>query len=315
MEQEYLSIVIPIYNVEKYLRECLESVYSLSFKKEIILVIDGSTDSSLSIAREFADKYVAETLLIIQQNKGLSGARNTGLMNATGKWICFLDSDDYINFHEMEKFYFSIIDQNVDILHGDGIKIESKKITTPVRRRKYIPSKKIMTGQEFVYSLYDQDVYLDYIWLNIYKREFLLNNKLYWKEDIRREEDIVHTIEAFWKAKKVQYNEIYFYYYRTDNYNSLSHSKIDYVQYLKMLHYFIDILLEEKIEHKKATRWVIARTRQVLRYGNLFDWDLYKKCWKLPQKKWNSYRNLCFIFIKSIFRREKNVSLHQCNKL
>ncbi len=84
-----LSIVIPVYNVEKYLRECLESVYAINLLKEVILINDGSTDDSLQIAEEFSKKYAEETILISQEHKGVSPseARNRGLREAKGEYI------------------------------------------------------------------------------------------------------------------------------------------------------------------------------------------------------------------------------------
>ena len=90
-----VSIVIPIYNVEKYLRECIDSVIAQSYyNKEVILVNDGSTDSSIEICKEYDLKY-PYIKLINKKNGGLSDARNVGILNSTGEYILFLDSDDY----------------------------------------------------------------------------------------------------------------------------------------------------------------------------------------------------------------------------
>ena len=90
-----ISIVIPVYNVEKYLRECLDSVIVQSYRnKEVILVNDGSTDNSIEICEEYDMKYPF-IKLINKKNGGLSDARNVGILNSTGEYILFLDSDDY----------------------------------------------------------------------------------------------------------------------------------------------------------------------------------------------------------------------------
>ena len=95
-----ISIIVPIYNVELYLERCLDSIYKIrGVNKEIILVNDGSTDKSLEIARKYALIHEKETILITQENKGVSKARNEGLKVATGDYISFIDSDDYI-YHE-----------------------------------------------------------------------------------------------------------------------------------------------------------------------------------------------------------------------
>ena len=82
------TIIIPVYNVEKYLEECLESIYKIKLdNKEIILVNDGSTDNSLKILEKYKEKYSYQTKLITQENQGLSEARNTGIRNASGEYI------------------------------------------------------------------------------------------------------------------------------------------------------------------------------------------------------------------------------------
>ncbi|MGL4687379.1 MAG: glycosyltransferase family 2 protein, partial [Fusobacteriaceae bacterium] len=93
-----LSIIVPIYMVEEYLEECLESLYKIEgIEKEIILVNDGSPDNSYLIIEEFKKKYPKETVIIKKKNGGLSSARNLGISVAKGKYISFIDSDDFID--------------------------------------------------------------------------------------------------------------------------------------------------------------------------------------------------------------------------
>ena len=100
-----VSVIIPVYNVEKYIDECLKSVVSQTYKNiEVIIINDGSTDKSEEIIRSYLDKYENITY-IYQQNKGVSEARNLGLKNATGDYVLFVDSDDYIHKSMIEKMY------------------------------------------------------------------------------------------------------------------------------------------------------------------------------------------------------------------
>ena len=93
-----ISIIIPVYNVEKYLRQCVDSVLNQTFKEriEIILVNDGSTDNSEQIVREYEKQYPEVVRVISQKNQGLSATRNVALNIAQGKFLVFIDSDDYI---------------------------------------------------------------------------------------------------------------------------------------------------------------------------------------------------------------------------
>ena len=109
-----ISIIVPIYNVEKYLNRCLDSIKNQTYTDfEVLMIDDGSTDGSAIVARDFLDdlrfKYY------YQHNQGLSAARNTGLDNAIGEFVCFIDSDDYIELNYLETLLESLISNNADV--------------------------------------------------------------------------------------------------------------------------------------------------------------------------------------------------------
>lgn len=109
-----ISVIIPVYNVEKYLRECLDSVLHQTYKKlEVILVDDGSTDGSGRICDEYAERY-PYFRVIHKKNAGLGMARNSGLETATGEYVYFLDSDDYIESTQIEELYHALVIYHVD---------------------------------------------------------------------------------------------------------------------------------------------------------------------------------------------------------
>ena len=122
-----LSIIVPVYNVEKFLRRCIESLLNQNYKNfEIILVDDGSTDSSGEICDEYVQKYNF-IKVVHQNNKGLSGARNAGLQVVSGEYVGFIDSDDWIepNFYS---YLMSIAEKkHVDVVSGTFQRIESEK--------------------------------------------------------------------------------------------------------------------------------------------------------------------------------------------
>ncbi len=126
-----ISIIIPIFNVEKYIIECLNSVFSQTYKNiEIIIIDDCGTDKSMEIIYNFIKVYPSKKNVIIIQhpyNKGLSSARNTGIRNATGKYIYFLDSDDYISPNCIESFVNLAISYNYpNIIFGSAIEVPTK---------------------------------------------------------------------------------------------------------------------------------------------------------------------------------------------
>ena len=113
---ETISIIIPVYNVEKYLNKCLNSVIEQTYKNiEVILIDDGSTDNSGKICDEYAKNDI-RIKIIHQQNGGVSTARNNGLEHATGKYITFVDSDDYIEKEMIETMAKKIMKKNADIV-------------------------------------------------------------------------------------------------------------------------------------------------------------------------------------------------------
>ena len=115
MKEELISVIIPVYNVEKYIRYCLDSVINQTYKNlEIIIVDDGTKDSSGEIAEEYAVKD-SRIKVIHKENGGLSDARNVGLDAATGKYIAFLDSDDVITLDFYEYLYNIIKEKDYDI--------------------------------------------------------------------------------------------------------------------------------------------------------------------------------------------------------
>lgn len=111
-----ISVIIPVYNVEKYLRKCLESVINQTFRDiEIICIDDGSSDNSLKILREY-ERLDTRIKIISQENKGVSAARNEGLRHATGDYIYFIDSDDYLVRNALERLYNIAIQHSTDLI-------------------------------------------------------------------------------------------------------------------------------------------------------------------------------------------------------
>ena len=114
-EQPLISVIVPVYNVEKYLRPCVESILEQTYKNiEVILVNDGSTDKSKAICLELAEKD-KRISFYEKANSGLSDTRNVGLEKATGDYILFVDSDDLLSFNAIESLYKLCKKYNADI--------------------------------------------------------------------------------------------------------------------------------------------------------------------------------------------------------
>ncbi|MEW9080439.1 glycosyltransferase [Terrisporobacter glycolicus] len=203
-----VSIIVPVYNVEKYLEECLDSVVNQTLKNiEIICINDGSTDGSLGILNKYKKKY-SNIKIINQDNAGLSAARNAGIREAKGEYIYFLDSDDYIELNAMKICYECSKKDNLDVLTFDADSFFDKDYigdkNKEIYDRNHVIPKYIMTGKEF-YTI--SNMYKSYyapVWLNFYSCDFIKNNELMFKEGVVHEDEI-HTPQTLFKAQKVKY--------------------------------------------------------------------------------------------------------------
>ena len=128
-----VSVIIPVFNVEKYLNQCLDSVCAQTLKDiEIICINDGSTDNSYNLLCEYA-KLDSRIIIINQSNKGVSSARNAGVKLARGEFLCFIDSDDYVDSDYLEKLYQSAVTNNCEIACSGFIKVSG--IRKSVKKR------------------------------------------------------------------------------------------------------------------------------------------------------------------------------------
>ena len=174
-----LSIIIPIYNVEKYIRTTIESIYRQNLSNEefeVILINDGSTDNSLEIINELSIKY-NNIIVLTQENQGPSIARNKGISIAKGEYIHFMDSDDIVMDSTLQKMLNTAIEYQLDILKGDYKRASNLDIEKGIKPIQQEVTYKLKTGEEGFID--DNDPMYCYIWMHLFKREFLLNNNLF----------------------------------------------------------------------------------------------------------------------------------------
>ena len=205
-----LSIIVPVYNMESRLDKCLNSLENQTKKDiEVILVNDGSTDSSIKIINKHLKNYPNIYKIIDRENKGISASRNEGIKEASGKYIAFVDSDDYVDLDTYERMYNTIIKNNSDIVVC-GIKNvdENDKIL----KYNYLNNIKITTLKENPKLVHEIDygpcnkLFKKSLFKNI---DFPLNTKY---------EDLNTILKVFKKAKKIDYiNECFYNYYINSN--------------------------------------------------------------------------------------------------
>ena len=205
-----LSIVIPVYNTEKYLEKCLASCVNQEVERadyEIVVVDDGTKDNAMEIARRFQDNY-SNIKIYSQENAGLSAARNMGLSHCSGDYVWFVDSDDYID-KESLSLIFNKIEENPDI-----ICIQAKRSDEATPRN--IFSGNVQNGYEvLLHSFDDWDRCVPYF---VFRRQFIDNHNLRFYVGIFHEDD-EFTPRALVFAEKVCVIDrpLYYYWVKTDN--------------------------------------------------------------------------------------------------
>lgn len=215
-----VSIIVPIYNTEKYLCQCLNSISIQTYSDfEVILVNDGSTDGSSSICRSFEHED-CRFRYVQTPNRGLSAARNTGISLATGKYICLIDSDDWIEQNLLSEIIPSLERHNADVAifwyyRNDTL---SNKETRP----NDVPyEEKEITKTEALDGIINE-TFGSYAWNKIYRKE--LFSTIEYPEEIKYCEDVATTHKLILSASKIILSNKILYHYRTNNASSLTHN-------------------------------------------------------------------------------------------
>lgn len=208
-QNDLISIVIPVYNVEKYLKRCLDSVINQTYKKlEIILVNDGSTDKSGDICKGYVKKD-KRIVYIEQENQGLSGARNTGIDNAHGNYIAFVDSDDYINLNFIEDLYISLIETESDIAVCNYAKVDENDFIDT--GKKEVGLQKVYSGISKFYNIYNElETVTTVVWNKLYKIGIFKEIR-YPNGKVHEDEFVVYDVMK--TCKKIVYTSSSYYYY------------------------------------------------------------------------------------------------------
>lgn len=190
-----VSVIVPVYNTEKYLRRCVDSILAQTFRDiEVILVDDGSTDGSGAVCDEYAEKD-GRIVAIHKENGGVSSARNRGLDIARGRYIMFCDSDDYVAERWIEELYKLIILNDVELGICKFFFSNSKKDIDDTENKNGI---KIFTKKEF---LYENNRFSSSTVNKIFLGSIIKENKICFSEDISHGEDMLFVLNYFNHAK------------------------------------------------------------------------------------------------------------------
>lgn len=202
-----VSVIIPVYNVEPWLRECMDSIVNQTLKEiEIICVDDGSTDNSGNILDEYASQDNRITV-IHQENQGVSVARNSGLELVHGEYITFVDPDDYIALDTYEKTYHLAKKDDVDILQF-RFRLFTDGKDVPSSRQKEVLDAPIVSASSVIKKISPQ------IWNKLFKAEIIQKDKLRFIPKVTIGEDIIFSYRALAHAEKIKIIKAQLYNYR-----------------------------------------------------------------------------------------------------
>lgn len=196
-----LSIIVPVYNVEKYIVQCLESVYKQGLDEEIfevIIVNDGTKDRSMAVIQDIIDKH-KNIIVVNQENQGLSVARNNGIAMSKGEYILMPDPDDLLIGNSLKPLLEKALDYHADLVVADFLTMTDDEIDN----MQTIPQKDFIIQEKNGERLFLEDLnpYHCFVWRTLYKKSFLINENIKFYPGIRFQ-DIPFTHECYLKARK-----------------------------------------------------------------------------------------------------------------
>ena len=257
-----VSVIVPAFNVEKYISKCLLSLVNQTLKDiEIIVINDGSTDKTLEIVQKFEelDKRIK---IINQENQKQGAARNRGMEIAEGEYVGFVDSDDWVDLDYFEKLYLAVKKYNSDIALATNVRIGNGKTKKRLNIEK----------EEFVTSLQDK-IDISHQAKNpcptnkIYRREMLAMNNVKWPEGVYCE-DKLFTIQAIYYANGlVTVPEVNYYYFRNPNSTVNSKAKFNHKDKNNARKAVVEFLKEKNVDIKDEKFWFIKKEIKFLNFS------------------------------------------------
>lgn len=270
---EKISVIVPVYNNEKYIGRCLKSICENTYKDlEIIVIDDGSSDQSGNICDEYAKKDF-RIKVIHQKNQGVSNTRNLGISLSTGKYISFIDSDDTVPKNFYSELLTASKDQECDLCICSVLHIDNgceKSFGLPNSFKIYISQNK-SERKELWYKL--NETYLLYGPYNkLYKAEVVIKNQIEFPIDISYGEDLLFNLKYLNYCSIIKYVSYPQYFYYTDNQNSLSHIYREnrFINGLHLNNCIKDFSKAYNLDSEKLSKYLARRIYDDA-YNSLFD--------------------------------------------
>lgn len=236
MQKTKISIIIPIYRVKKYLKDCLDSLIRQDFQERynIILVETGSDDGSNEICKEYENKYIGKIYWFHYEKKeNISRGRNLGILHANGEYICFVDGDDIAKENFLSSLYAKAIEEKDAMIISSSYAILNEN----KNEKKGFSFSFLGTGKEALLKLSHNrnSKYRGYCWGKLFNRRFILLNHIFFDEQMKIYEDVLFMNKAYYLASKVCFLPSELYLYCKHNDSTMSVNK-DFISY-RILYY------------------------------------------------------------------------------
>ncbi len=301
-EEIVISLILPCYNVEKYIDECLHSIYSQDISEktfEVICVNDCSTDTTEELILTFKEKHNNLTLLKHDVNKNLGASRNTGMLKAKGKYVWFIDSDDFITEYCLSNIIFELEKNELDILEINSY-LSNMQVNPLFLEANYTTDSVVMSGYNYLRELINTPYWgrKVEVWRRIYRREFLVANRFTFSELLFGVEDMMFFYKTIVLCKRFKHLANYCYVYRNDNSESMTNSNanlgsklaVRIVATLQVIDFFKNHILTDDAEF---------RHKAIYTYRWSFK-QFSRKIFLLDSKNLNGYFEKLNFFIPEI---------------
>lgn len=272
-----VSIIVPVYNVEKYLDKCLNSLVNQTLKEiEIIVVNDGTKDNSQKIIDQYKEKYPDKVFAYLKENGGLSSARNYGLKKAKGQYVAFVDSDDFVDVNMYDKMYSKAKEYDFDLVCCDFNEIregKQKQCSCKIKEDLLNPNHIKMAMEDFYPSA----------WNKIYKNSLLKTTRTFFKEAIWFEDvEFIYRLLPFVSTIGVVHENFYQYLIREGSITSTNDLRI--YHYIENWNGLIDFYKEKNLydEYKELLEYNYVRYLYAtfIKTAAKFDKNEYRKAVK-----------------------------------
>lgn len=239
-----ISVIVPIYNAEKFLPRCIESILDQTFKNfELLLINDGSKDSSLDICKKYLEKFPDKIRVFNNKNMGCSITRNFGIEKSQGKYLLFIDSDDWIEKDMLENMYEKVVSENSDVVIT-GFLREDNVLNTVFKR---VPKYK-----NEPYFWLDTETLIEYACNKLHRKSLIINNNINFPTNIRLSEDLVFNIKVLLEAKKISILEKCLYHYIIHGDNAVLN-----IEKRKDIFLALDTIYKYLLNRKKNTNAIV----------------------------------------------------------